>query len=179
MINLTNTQKETQPTTAARAIASVVRFKARGGGIRLFRRVNIICLFLMAVMGLTWCSCKKETKLPSTPPENLKPVNPNDSPKAQEEARLAVLLAMRRGDPPATPTMKLNGGELASPEVLEAYNTELLRARLQERRSPESLDDLVRNWIQKWRLLPNLPVSPPGKRIVYDELNCIIRLDPP
>lgn len=140
------------------------------------------------------CGCKQEEQGPPSPqaeatsgkpaesggpPSSLKPVNPNDSAKAQEQARMAVIMAMRRGEPPPPPAMKLRGGEPATPEVMQAYNQELLRVRVQERRSPENLDELVQKWIGRWRLLPRLPAPPPGKRIVYDEQNCIIRLDPP
>ncbi len=110
---------------------------------------------------------------------NLKPVNPNDSAQAQEQARMAVALAMRRGIQPPPPAMKLRGGERATPEVLAAYNQELLRVRIRERESPETLEELVQKWIRKFRWLPNLPTPPPGKRIVYDDRNCIIRLEPP
>jgi hypothetical protein len=73
----------------------------------------------------------------------------------------------------------LRGGEPATPEVLAAYNQELLRARIQQRESPQTLEELVNKWIRQWRLLPPLPTPPPGRRIVYDDINCIIRLDPP
>lgn len=111
---------------------------------------------------------------------HLKPVNPDDPPQAQEQARLAAVMAMRQGaPPPPPPALRLRGGELATPEVLAAYNQELLRVRIQQRESPESLEELVQKWIRQWRLLPPLPTPPPGKRIVYDDINCILRLDPP
>jgi len=141
------------------------------------------------------CGCNQEAKGPPSAPSeaasgtpaesgrssaNLKPVNPDDSAKAQEQARLAAIMAMRRGaPPPPPPAIRLRGGEAATPEVLRAYNQELLRARIQERRSPETLEELVQKWIGQWRLLPGLPTPPPGKRIIYDDRNCIIRVDPP
>lgn len=146
--------------------------------------------FMVGVYG-----CSKEAKgPPSAQPEaasgnlaesgrsssNLKPVDPDDSAKAQEQARLAAIMAMRRGaPPPPPPAIRLRGGEAATPEVLRAYNQELLRVRIQERRSPETLEELVQKWIGQWRLLPRLPTPPQGKRIIYDDRNCIIRLDPP
>jgi len=156
-------------------LQQVTRFHKSGAR----RMVDSACLVVVAALMLAACGCDQEPELSVPTQEVLKPVNPKDSPKAQEEARMAVLLAMRRGIPPPPSAVKLKGGEPATPEILDAYNLELLRARIQERRSPETLEELVQKWIQKWRLLPALPKPPPGKRIVYDDLNCIIRLDPP
>lgn len=136
---------------------------------------------LLAIVGLILAvsGCNREAEMPVPTQADLKPVNPQDSPKAQEAARMAAILAMRRGVPPPPLAVRLKGGEPATPEVLEAYNAELLRARIQERRSPENLEELTQKWVKQWRLLPGLPKPPPGKRIVYDDVNCIVRLEPP
>ncbi len=163
------------------------------GSQTCFSRWIINALVLIMPLGLIQvCGCKKESQKAETPeavsapanpansPPALQPVKPDDPAAAQQRARMAVVMAMRRGDAPPPPAaMKLRGRELATPEVLQAYNQELLRVRVQERSSPENLEDLVQKWIGKWRLLPPLPTPPPGKRIVYDDLNGIIRLDPP
>lgn len=149
-------------------------------------RVGVLLLCATVLSG---CGREKSALNTSAPdpgtgatiaPADLKPANPDDPPQAQEKARLAAVMAMRQGTPPPPPpALRLRGGELATPEVLAAYNLELLRVRIQQRESPESLEELVQKWIRQWRLLPPLPTPPPGKQIVYDEINCIIRLDPP
>jgi hypothetical protein len=155
--------------------------------VERFVGVSWLCALLLA---LGACSREKSASSAKTPVgvepggpvpvADLKPVNPDDPPQAQEKARLAAVMAMRQGSPPPPPpALRLRGGELATPEVLAAYNQELLRVRILQRESPESLDALVQKWIRQWRWLPPLPTPPPGKRIVYDDVNCIIRLDPP
>jgi hypothetical protein len=102
------------------------------------------------------------------------PVNPEASPDAQEKARVAQALAMRQGRVPAAPSITLRGGELATPDVLAAYNQQLAQLIFKQRDAPESLEELVRKWP-----MPRLPTPPPGKQIVYDARNRIIKLDPP
>lgn len=118
---------------------------------------------------------------PTSPEANiqLKPVNPDDSEQAQKSQRREVLMAIRTGMVPPPPALKLKGGELATPEVLQAYNVMLIRAMPHYGESPETLDQLKQELIQKRRLLPKLPTPPPGKQIVYDAQNYIVRLDPP
>ena len=124
--------------------------------------------------GLVLAACgHKSTKAAATKPADANPVNPAAEPAAQEKARVAQAVAFRAGVEPLAPQLQLRGGELATPEVLAAFNQELARAIFRHRDAPETLDELVR----KWRL-PRLPTPPPGKRIVYDEVNRIIRLDP-
>jgi hypothetical protein len=109
----------------------------------------------------------------------LKPVNPDESEQVQKSQRREVLMAIRTGMVPPPPALKLKGGEPATPEVLQAYNVMLIRAMPVYGESPETLEQLKQELIQKRRLLPRLPTPPPGKKIVYDAQNYIIRLDPP
>ena len=106
-------------------------------------------------------------------------VNPTAAPRDQEQALVAQRRAFHQGIEPPAPALKLQGGELATPEVLAAYNQELARAIFREHDSPESLQELAQNWVQLRRQLPKLPTPPPGKKIVYDDRFHIIRLDPP
>jgi hypothetical protein len=122
---------------------------------------------------LAACGCK-ESKTPPPTQSDANPVNPVDPPAAQEQARIAQAVAFREGIAPPPPALKLRGGEPATPEVLAAYNQELARLIFLQRDAPETLEELV----QKWSM-PRLPTPPPGKRIVYDPANRIIRLDPP
>lgn len=69
--------------------------------------------------------------------------------------------------------MTLRGGEPATPEVLAAYNQELARAIFRRREASETPEEL-----RRWPL-PTLPTPPPGRQIVYDAANRIIRLNPP
>jgi hypothetical protein len=124
-------------------------------------------------LGLAACGCKKAPP-PAPRPTDAAPVNPAAPADAQEKARIAQAVAFRQGIEPPAPTLKLRGGELATSEVLTAYNQELARLIFRQRDAPETLDELVRKWP-----LPKLPTAPPGKRIVYDPVNRIIRLDPP
>jgi hypothetical protein len=101
-------------------------------------------------------------------------VNPEAAPDAQEKARIAQAMAMRQGQAPAAPSIKLRGGEMATPEVLAAYNLRLAQLIFQRRDAPETLEELVRKWP-----MPRLPTAPPGKQIVYDARNRIIKLDHP
>jgi hypothetical protein len=156
---------------------------------------------------LAVCGCKKKTETPPAPPQPqpesatsstspakpatpvaptgreanimLKPVNPNDSEQVQKSQRTEVLMAIRTGMVPPPPALKLKGGEPATPEVLQAYNVMLIRAMPHYGESPENLEQLKQELIQRRRLLPKLPTPPPGKQIVYDAQNYIIRLDPP
>ena len=109
---------------------------------------------------------------PVSPAAN--PVNPADSPEAQEKARVAQAVAMRSGKAPAPPSMVLRGGEPATPEVLQAYNQQLAQLIFQRREGPETLEELVRKWP-----MPKLPTAPAGKQIVYDARNRVIMLYPP
>ncbi|MCX8092040.1 MAG: hypothetical protein N3I86_14085 [Verrucomicrobiae bacterium] len=129
-------------------------------------------LGLMLMSGLAGCGGKE--KSPEIKPEHLAPINPETSADAQEKARLQQAVAIRDGIEPPPPAIKLRGGELATPEVIAAYNQELLRYVVRTRDTPESLQELMRI-----RELPRLPTPPPGKRIVYDPRNRIIKLDPP
>lgn len=134
----------------------------------------ILCLLVIAGLSLAACGCR-ERKPPAPKPTEVNPVNPEAALTEQDKARVTQAVAMRRGVEPARPALQLRGGEAATPEVLAAFNQELLRARFKRGESPESLEELVR----KWRELPGLPTPPPGKRIVYDVRNSIILLDPP
>jgi len=156
---------------------------------------------------LTVCGCKKKTAPPPAqpPPQPegtatpagtekpaaqaapagreanvmINPVNPDDSEEAKKAQRRAVLMAIRTGMVPPPPALQLKGGELATPQVLQAYNVMLIRAMPHYGQSPETLEQLQRELIQKRRVLPKLPTPPPGKQIVYDAENFIIRLEPP
>lgn len=143
--------------------------------VRVRRRPerNLACLRLIAALMLAVCSCGK-APAPAPRPEDAKPVDTAAPPAVQEQARVAQAVAMRNGIEPPAPAMKLRGGELASPEVLAAYNQELAHLIFKRRDAPETLEELVRKWP-----LPRLPTAPAGRRIVYDPVNRIIRLDPP
>ncbi len=184
--------EEAQQVCSILSIATSRTHSDNSGGVHV---LSFTCLtFALAILVAT-CGCnKKESQTPNTSSENttqaspahpgssgsdLRPVNPGDSAEVQEATRRAVLIAMRRGTLPPPPALKLKGGELATPEVLVAYNIELLRGRIRQGESPESLEQLVRVWIQTKRLLPGLPTPPAGKQIVYDKQNGIVRLDPP
>lgn len=134
--------------------------------------LNVCCLL---AAGLVLAACgNKSAKSRAPKPDDANPVNPAATPAVQDQARVAQAVAFRAGIEPPAPSLKLQGGEFATTEVLAAYNQELARAIFRHRDAPESLAELVR----KWRL-PRLPTPPSGKRIVYDEVNRIIRLDPP
>lgn len=144
----------------------------------------LMCCLVAAGLALTACG-GKESKAPAPPPPEETatqapvktappPVNPADSAAEQEKARVAQALATRARVEPPKPALQLKGGEFATPEVLAAYNQQLAQLIFQTRDAPETLDELV----QKWPM-PRLPTPPPGKRIVYDPANRIIRLDPP
>lgn len=135
-------------------------------------------VFATLLCVLSGCGKKDEQVAIPTPAE-VKPVNPNDSEKAQEQTRVQQLMAHNKGVQAPPAALKLRGGEPATPEVLEAYNQELTRVRFKMGESPESLQELKTKWIQARRLLPPLPTPPPGKKIVYDPLRIIIRVDPP
>jgi len=149
----------------------------------LGNKLLVGCL-VAAGLALTACG-RKESKAPAPPapnetatqasvPTTPPPVNPADSAAEQEKARVAQALAMRARVEPPKAALQLRGGELATPEVLAAYNQELARLIFKTRDAPETLEELV----QKWPM-PRLPTPPAGKRIVYDPVNRIIRLDPP
>ncbi len=139
---------------------------------------------ILVTVGFLLIGCgnkKAKTITPATPdaaqvttPSPADPVQPSASPVTEEKARIAQALAQRAGIEPSAPALKLRGGEMATPEVLAAYNQELARAIFQQKDAPETLEELVR----KWRL-PKLPTAPAGKQIIYDPVNRIIRLDPP
>jgi len=141
-----------------------VQFKWR----RLFINTGIV-----VASGLLFIACGKGSKVEPLKPEDVKPVDPNAAAEAQQSQRTKMAVAMRDNVMPPEPTLQLKGSEPATPEVLEAYNQLLLRAMVERREPPESLQELA-----KWQL-PRLPTPPAGKRIVYDVQNAIIRLDPP
>ncbi len=115
-----------------------------------------------------------EKKSPPPKPADAAPVDAAAPPDAQEKARVAQAVAMRSGIEPPKPSIQLRGGELATAEVLQAYNQQLARKIFEQRDGPETMEELVRKWG-----MPRLPTPPPGKRIIYDPVNRIIKLDPP
>jgi hypothetical protein len=143
----------------------------RMSGISRFFSVSTFCLLVVAGLVLAGCG-EKKAKVEVTA-DNLKPVDTTASAEAQQSQRVKIALAIRDGIMPPEPTTKINGGEPATKEVLEAYNTLLIRAAVQRREFPESAQELTR-----WKL-PKLPTPPPGKRIIFDVENCLVRLDPP
>ena len=150
-----------------------------------FNLMAVTALVAGVEIVLTGCG-KKASKAENAPPATAEaaaqaptspaamPVNPQAPVAEQEKQRVAQAVAMREGKAPPPPTIQLRGGELATPEVLAAYNQMLAQLIFQRREPPESLDELVRKWP-----LPRLPTPPAGKRIVYDGRYRIIRLDPP
>jgi hypothetical protein len=144
--------------------------RARGQNFR-FLSVSTSCLLVAAGLVLAGCGDKKSAA--TMKPEDVVTINPNASTSEQQNQRIKLAVAIRDGVMPAEPVLKLKGGEPASPEVLAAYNQLLLRAMVERREPPETLQEL-----QRWRL-PKLPTPPAGKRIVYDAATCGIRLDPP
>jgi hypothetical protein len=159
--------------TTLTASATTALPPTRVGKPATLRTIGTICLVVTAGLVLAGCG-GKDSKEPTPTQADANPVNPEDSASAQEKARIAQAVAMRQGIEPAAPTLKLRGGELATPEVLAAYNQELARLIFREKDVPESLEELARK-----KTMPRLPTPPPGKRIVYDGRNRIIRLDPP
>jgi len=102
------------------------------------------------------------------------PPPPNPSSPSPEQPAAPVSTAPATGaPPPAEPTSptdldfsagnNLKGGELATPQVLAAYNKRLARVNYQISDFPQKLEDL-----NKWPMMPPLPKAPPGRRIVYD-----------
>jgi hypothetical protein len=186
---------------------SLVASPTSGRSSGISAMVNSTCLLVFLGLALAVCGCKKKPEpqptqaqpqpesaatptspakaatpaAPATREANvmLNPVNPGDSEQAQQTQRKAVLMAIRTGMVPPPPALKLKGGEPATPEVLKAYNVMLIRAMPHYGESPETLDQLKLELIQKRRLLPKLPTAPPGRTIVYDSKNFLIRLDPP
>jgi len=138
----------------------------------MINAISTVCLVLAA--GMLLAGCGKSSKTAQATQEDAKPINTEAPPDEQEQARIAQAAAIRDGIKPPEPDLKLRGGELATPEVLKAYNVYLLRYIAENREAPESMQELMRI-----RTLPRLPTPPPGKRIVYDPINRIIKLDPP
>jgi hypothetical protein len=149
------------------------------------RLAKVACVVL--AVGLVAVACgKKKAKAPEPGPGTeaaavqapvspaASAVNPTAPPDVQEKQRVAQALAMREGKAPPPPAMQLRGGELATPEVLQAYNQQLAQLIFQRREGPETLEELVRRWP-----MPKLPTPPAGKRIVYDARNRVIMLYPP
>jgi hypothetical protein len=136
-----------------------------------FLSVSTSCLLLAAGLVLAGCGEKKSTITVTS--DNVTTINPDASAVEQQNQRVKMALAMRDGIMPPEPALKIKGGEPATKEVLEAYNQLLLRAMVQRREPPETLEELHR-----WQL-PKFPTPPAGKRIVYDPAICGIRLDPP
>lgn len=130
--------------------------------------------FALLLGALGVAGCGKKQKPPEIKPEEVAPINPETSAEAQQKARLQQAVAIREGVEPPPPAIRLRGGELATPEVLAAYNQELLRYIVRTKDTPETLQELMRI-----RELPRLPTPPPGKQIVYDPVNRIIKLYPP
>lgn len=125
-------------------------------------------------LGLLLVGCGKEEKAKPVTEADVTPVDTQASASDQEKARIAQAVAIRDGIKPPPPAIKLRGGEPASPQVLAAYNQELLHYIFQNKDAPETMQELL-----KIRSLPRLPTPPPGKKIVYDPVNRVIRLDPP
>jgi hypothetical protein len=123
--------------------------------------------------GLVLAGCGEKKAVVKVTAEDVIPIDANASAEAQQSQRVKIGLAIRDGIMPLEPALKLKGGEPATKEVLEAYNTLLLRAAVQRREFPESAEELTR-----WKL-PKLPTPPAGKRIIFDVENCLVRLDPP
>jgi len=144
--------------------------RTRGQNSR-FLRVSASCLLLAAGLVLPGCG-EKKAKVQVTA-DDVKPVDANATAEAQQNQRMKMAIAIRDGIMPPEPSLKLAGGEQATPEVLGAYNQLLLRAMVQRREPPETLEEL-----RRWPL-PKLPTPPAGKRVVYDPAICGIRLDPP
>ncbi len=136
--------------------------------------VNAIGGVGLVIAALLLAGCGKSSTTSQATQEDAKPVNVEASADAQQQARVAQAAAIRDGIVPPEPALKLRGGELATREVLDAYNQYLLRYIAQNREAPESMQELMRI-----RTLPRLPTAPSGKRIVYDPLNRLIKLDPP
>jgi len=136
------------------------------------RGISTACLVVVAGLLLTACG-KKGKDTEAITPSDVTPVNPEAAPDVQQKERVTQATAIYRGIEPPPPAIKLRGGELATPEVLAAYNQELLRYMVRAKDVPESLGQLMRI-----KELPRLPTPPPGKRIVYDERNHLIKLEP-
>ena len=154
------------------SVFTPARASARAGQFGLPRLIKPACFVLAAGLVLAACG-RKESKAPP-PTSDANPVNPADPPAAQEKARVAQAVAIRSGVVPPPPAIQLRGGEPATPEVLAAYNAQLLQLIVKRRDAPEDLDELVRRWP-----MPALPTPPRGKQIVYDAKNRIILLYPP
>ena len=151
------------------------------------RRNTILVAMLVAGMGIALAGCgKKATEAASQPPPTAEAaahaptsaaasaINPADPVAVQEKRRIEQAVAMREGKAPPPPQIQLRGGELATPEVLAAWNQRLAQLIFQRREPPETIEEIVRKWP-----MPRLPTPPPGKRIVYDGRYRIIKLDPP
>jgi len=152
-------------------MAAGTRARVCANGFHVLR-IGMACLVASAGLLFTGCG-GKDSNVATVEPEDVKPVDANASADAQQNQRMKMMVAMRDGVMPPEPALKLRGGEQATPEVLAAYNQLLLRAMVQRREPPESLQELAR-----WPL-PRVPTPPAGKRIVYDTALCIVRLDPP
>ena len=151
-------------------------------------RLNAIAVTVLVVgVGTLLTGCgkqapKAESKPPATPEAAAQAptspaasaINPADPIAVQEQRRIEQAVAIREGKAPPPPQIQLRGGELATPEVLAAWNQQLAQLIFQRREPPETLEEIVRKWP-----MPRLPTPPPGKRIVYDGRYRIIKLDPP
>ncbi|MEI8040491.1 MAG: hypothetical protein WCL11_03725 [Verrucomicrobiota bacterium] len=151
-----------------------------------FRSLVLVAAVAAGILAFAGCG-KKESKAKAPPvPETPQaaaaaptspaaaPVNAEAPRDVQEKQLVAQAVAMREGKAPPPPSMELRGGELATPEVLAAYNQRLAQIMFQRREGPENLEELVRKWP-----MPRLPTPLAGKRIVYDARYRIIKLDPP
>lgn len=151
-----------------------------------FRNLVLVAAVAAGVLAFGGCGRKdskaKAPAAPETPQAAAAaptspaaaPVNAEAPREAQEKQLVAQAVAMREGKAPPPPAMELRGGEMATPEVLAAYNQRLAQIMFQRREGPENLEELVRKWP-----MPRLPTPPAGKRIVYDARYRIIKLDPP
>lgn len=131
---------------------------------------GVLLVAIAAAAALSACRGKEGQSVPAA--ADASPVNSSDPPPAQEKALVAQAVALRSGLEPPEPTLRLNGRESATPEVLAAYNQQLARLIFRQRDAPETLEELVRKWP-----MPRLPTPPAGQQIVYDARNRIIRLE--
>ncbi|MBI3877046.1 MAG: hypothetical protein HY300_14005 [Verrucomicrobia bacterium] len=150
--------------------------------------------FLMMALGLALTGCGRKAPEPgpktdasksrgvsienlignSGTPESAPPAAAPTSEAAPAPPVPAGSAADDKNAPPAPDTedIILKGGELATPEVIKAYNTVLMINFFGRSDAPRTLEQL-----QKWPNLPALPKPPQGKRIVYDANTKTIRVE--
>ena len=106
----------------------------------------------------------------STPaPEQTAAANPA-APAGAPHAEMNEITSGAQLD--TTAGKDLKGGELATPQVIAAYNKRLAMVNYQISDFPSKLEDL-----NKWPMMPPPPKAPPGKKIVYDVRTRAIRLE--